>query len=759
MTWRPILHARASTATAQRSGGGTVEQAGWIVGWPDTAFPTVEVALFPSGERREVHMPWADRPSLFDTFVRRSAGVARYSVSLRHDAVQRYTLWIDEAAIRRQLEERGHVDGEVALVALLHRLAAEGQLSDDAACFTLPAALRERHDEPTRLDDLAARLHARGWPEATPPYPGQLKSIAWLRAVERAVVEEQDIEYEAGVPLGSSGWSYRVTQDQLRPSAHSGLGSARIRGGCCCDAVGTGKTASALGLVLLSDPLPPTQKDAIRVRTPATLVVVPTNLPQQWASEAARFAPALKVALLLGLKDMKALSMRSLLDADLVVSTFAFLRGKPYLDALDEHTLQVAGRQGARARDAGVLCTCARVLTHANALEEVPPLLELLRWRRLVVDEMHEVLQSPRDLRVLRSFSVDAVVGLTGTPDTSCGEAVQAFYPMVLRPTRTDEDPHHHVCLQAAVEHGLMCQHDRMETAPRHVVVRVRLDAVERTLLETCGDALAAADAAMLGCGVWGAPDAAQRVGRDEVAAAVAEWHAVRARELADGAAREEQERRHAFVLRRLPELADGAQCSICIDRGVDTLLLECGHLLCAACAERAAKAHCPFCRGAVARSVRVAPTGGGFGSRVDAACELLTRLRARGEGVLAFTQFRPLLANLDAALAAAGVRAAVLEGSTARRASCVRRFRDRELDALLLCFERSISGLNLSEARHVVLLHALTGQPHEVAAMEEQAVGRAHRRGQTGQVTVHHLLGEDTAEEVRWRQSHEALG
>jgi SNF2 family DNA or RNA helicase len=152
---------------------------------------------------------------------------------------------------------------------------------------------------------------------------------------------------------------------------------------------------------------------------------------------------------------------------------------------------------------------------------------------------------------------------------------------------------------------------------------------------------------------------------------------------------------------------------------------------------------------------VRVSPTCSIFGSRVGAACKLVHSFVEKGEGVLVFTQFRALLANMNAALISMGVRASVLEGSTARRASCARRFRERDVDVLLLCFERSISGLNLSEARHVVFLHPLVGQAHEVAAMEEQAVGRAHRRCQLQQVTVHHMIGEDTDEEAIWKERH----
>jgi hypothetical protein len=445
--------------------------------------------------------------------------------------------------------------------------------------------------------------------------------------------------------------------------------------------------------------------------------------------------------------------MQSLLDADLVISTFSFLRGRPYLDSLEEHGRKVSGRQMTR-RDVGALCTCARVMTHATDLRCFPPLIELLRWRRLIVDEMHDLLQVPRDLKVLRSVSVCTVIGLTGTPDTSSAEAVQAFYPLVLRPTRTDEEPPHHICLQAAVEHGLLCQNDCMETLPEHVVVRVRLDAAERALAETCGGTMPPLDVVMLCCGVFGGADSTQNVSRRDLLTSMASWNDSRMLELSgDESGQEQQARRFRFIQDRVPDLIDGKLCDICMEREVDALVLECGHVLCDQCAQRSAMHTCPFCRGNVSKLIRVSPVGHGFGSRVDAACELIQSFVGRNESTLVFTQFRALLSNLDTALQLSGVRTLVLEGSTSRRTSCARRFRERDIDVLLLCFERSISGLNLAVASHVVLLHPLVGYAHEVAAMEEQAVGRAHRRGQTNRVTVHHMVAEDTHEEKIWEQ------
>ena len=341
MGWRPVLHTRASTASAKRTGGGSVEQVGWIVAWPDVCFPDIDVELFPSGELKRVYMAWADRPTLFDGFVRHCFDVARYSVNLRNDVIQRFTLWVEETALSANLFTYGILPGEVELLCVLRHLATEGQLSDNLKSFQLPDAISQTQLVSGHWEELKHALHERGWPTSLPPFFGQLKSIAWLRSIEKAVIDEEDIQYEVGIPLGMSGWSYRVTQDQMRPREHSGMGKARFRGGCCCDAVGTGKTASALGLILLSPSTQPTEKDGIRLRTRATLVIVPVNLPQQWHEEAAKFAPQLSVVMLLNAKDVKGLTIASLLSADIVITTFSTLRGKPYLDVLEEYTRSI----------------------------------------------------------------------------------------------------------------------------------------------------------------------------------------------------------------------------------------------------------------------------------------------------------------------------------------------------------------------------------------------------------------------------------
>lgn len=72
----------------------------------------------------------------------------------------------------------------------------------------------------------------------------------------------------------------------------------------------------------------------------------------------------------------------------------------------------------------------------------------------------------------------------------------------------------------------------------------------------------------------------------------------------------------------------------------------------------------------------------------------------------------------------------------------------------LLLPLKKAAAGLNLIEATHVVLV-----EPSMDIRLEKQAIGRVHRIGQTHVTYVHHLITDDTIEELifkrgdRWRQ------
>ena len=77
-----------------------------------------------------------------------------------------------------------------------------------------------------------------------------------------------------------------------------------------------------------------------------------------------------------------------------------------------------------------------------------------------------------------------------------------------------------------------------------------------------------------------------------------------------------------------------------------------------------------------------------------------------------------------------------------------IHRFRtDPSCRVVLLSSSKNASGVNLTEASHVVLLDSLNTTSEEARLLEEQAIGRAVRLGQTRQVQVRRFIIRNTIE------------
>ena len=60
---------------------------------------------------------------------------------------------------------------------------------------------------------------------------------------------------------------------------------------------------------------------------------------------------------------------------------------------------------------------------------------------------------------------------------------------------------------------------------------------------------------------------------------------------------------------------------------------------------------------------------------------------------------------------------------------------------------DKAVSGLTLTEANHIILLDTLNTDRESSKIIEEQAIGRAVRIGQTHRVNVKRLIMNDTIE------------
>ena len=134
--------------------------------------------------------------------------------------------------------------------------------------------------------------------------------------------------------------------------------------------------------------------------------------------------------------------------------------------------------------------------------------------------------------------------------------------------------------------------------------------------------------------------------------------------------------------------------------------------------------------------------------SKLNALLKELTDLRSEDPTAktLVFSSFSPSLSFLGKRLKERGFEYATITGSMSlsQRAKALEAFqRAPPTTIFLLSLRSGAVGLNLTAACHVVLL-----EPCWNPALEEQAIGRVHRLGQTKATVVKRLIVRDSVEE-----------
>ncbi|HET9125044.1 MAG TPA: DEAD/DEAH box helicase [Solirubrobacteraceae bacterium] len=129
--------------------------------------------------------------------------------------------------------------------------------------------------------------------------------------------------------------------------------------------------------------------------------------------------------------------------------------------------------------------------------------------------------------------------------------------------------------------------------------------------------------------------------------------------------------------------------------------------------------------------------------AKLDALLSHLGELAEAGHRALVFSQFTSFLALVRERLDGADIAHCYLDGATRRRAQTIERFRAGDDPVFLISLKAGGVGLNLTEADYCFLL-----DPWWNPAVEAQAIGRAHRIGQTSQVIAYRLISDGTIEE-----------
>jgi len=130
--------------------------------------------------------------------------------------------------------------------------------------------------------------------------------------------------------------------------------------------------------------------------------------------------------------------------------------------------------------------------------------------------------------------------------------------------------------------------------------------------------------------------------------------------------------------------------------------------------------------------------------AKLDTLVENIGEIIDEGSKALVFSQFTSMLSLVRKRLDAAGVAYEYLDGQTRNRRERIERFQtDAECPVFLISLKAGGFGLNLTAAEYVFIL-----DPWWNPAVEQQAIDRAHRIGQTRRVFAYRLVCKDTVEQ-----------
>ncbi|CAM1511353.1 Fc.00g088660.m01.CDS01 [Cosmosporella sp. VM-42] len=199
--------------------------------------------------------------------------------------------------------------------------------------------------------------------------------------------------------------------------------------------------------------------------------------------------------------------------------------------------------------------------------------------------------------------------------------------------------------------------------------------------------------------------------------------------------------------------------CAVCYDSPTDPVITNCKHVFCRACITRAIQVQhkCPMCRNPLTEEKLLEPAPEGAdddnfdtetqSSKTEAMLQIVqATLKKDGSKLVIFSQWTSFLNVIQNQLTAVGIQFTRIDGSmnTTKRDNAIHALdNDPETRILLASLAVCSVGLNLVSADTVILSDSWWAP-----AIEDQAIDRVHRLGQTRETTIWRLVMEGSVEE-----------
>lgn len=214
-------------------------------------------------------------------------------------------------------------------------------------------------------------------------------------------------------------------------------------------------------------------------------------------------------------------------------------------------------------------------------------------------------------------------------------------------------------------------------------------------------------------------------------------------------------------------QIEDTEDCPICMVelKDLTKTMTPCGHLYCANCINHM-KQHssnnfikCAICRHPFQLNdlsiIKDKPDNNHdtsqnvLGTKLEYLLNLVKNIiQNSNDKIIIFSQWDNFIKLVSKVFTTHNINNIFINGSVNTVSSKIKKFKlDNTLNVVFISSDKSPSGLNLQEASHIILLDSLNTEKSNAIAIEEQAIARAVRIGQTKQVQVKRLIMRNTIE------------
>lgn len=226
-------------------------------------------------------------------------------------------------------------------------------------------------------------------------FPYQKRSINWMLDRERNI-QTLSFNINGEILIGDAFY------DSLKQCITLNENRTKISffGGALIDEVGLGKTVQMTYLSLLNKRENKQHIIDDTLHSNATMIICPNHLCIQWLNEIEKMVKIkdydIKIIVLLTKTHHDRITYRELLNADFVIVSFGFLDNQTYLHEWMHKISPNKSYHGSvlfnKASAQSVFNKLnSYLIAENNYLDKKNPLINIIKWHRLIIDEFHEI--------------------------------------------------------------------------------------------------------------------------------------------------------------------------------------------------------------------------------------------------------------------------------------------------------------------------------------------------------------------------------